>query len=100
MVFMKNNLCQSLASNRKLAHLIEPGRRYLNFLLHSYLWATEYDKKSTRYYEICSRQDPKLQCVRLLRNSINLSFCAIIKTTVLILFDKPQVSLFQIFPGF
>ena len=60
MVLMKKFLCQPLSSNRKLAHLIELGRRYLNFLLHSYLWATLYDNKSTRYYEICSKQDPKL----------------------------------------
>ena len=57
---MENNLCQSLSSSIKLAHLIELGQRYLNFLLHSYLWATLYDKKCTRYYEICSRQDPRL----------------------------------------
>ena len=44
MVLMKNNLYQPLSSNRKLAHLIELGRRYLNFLLHSNLWATLYMK--------------------------------------------------------
>ena len=43
---MKNNLCQPPSSNRKLAHLIELGRRYLNFLLHSNFWATLYDKKA------------------------------------------------------